>query len=114
MLLGCSAPDTAPVGLVVSGAVGGALVVGAILTVILRANGGRAKTPKRDEALDVEMLRLNRTQEEENNTLSDSLDVPFLPHERGRAAAPPDGFLAGDEGQEGHVVDGFEVDGRPG
>ena len=78
----CSEPDTrqskVPVGVILSGAVGGALAVAAVMTAVLRATG-RIKTVKRDWTPNVEMRRLKSNQE------GRSLDEPFLPHGQARA-----------------------------
>lgn len=72
--------DISPVGLLLVGAVGGALAAGAIAAVVLRVTA-RDKTLERDETSGVEMLGLDNTQEDS------SLDEPFLGHEQARGAA---------------------------
>ena len=69
----------APVRVMLSIAVGVPLVVGAIVTVALRATG-RIKTVKRDGSANVEMRRLKSNHEDS------SLDEPFLPHGQPHAA----------------------------
>lgn len=87
-------------GLVLSGAVGGALVVGAIMTAFLRRTG-RVKTMPRDGPPNVEMLRLNSNQEDV------SLHKPFLSHGNARAPAPLEVLLPGDEDEESRA-DAFQ------
>ena len=78
-----SEPDSsyraAPVGVVLGVAGAVALVVGAIMTAVLRATGG-IKTVQHDGPASMEMGRLKSNQEDS------SLDEPFLPN--GLARAP--------------------------